>query len=132
VGCREQSFPSGRGKGKHRSGRHRRCQRPGVIARRAVGSDEPFKEHAEIPTDLCAHEPGNKPKKRRAKSKKQRPIAIDEKAAKRAALAFEREQKSPSGSASRMLPRDVAKRTRQVSELPPAVVVLALKAVRSG
>ena len=65
--------------------------RPGVILRRPVGSDGPFGEHAELPQltgDKLA-----KPAKSRSKSKRQPPREIDDKAARRAALEFEKTQR---------------------------------------
>ena len=56
MGRRQQSLPSGRGEGERRSGRHRRDH--GEAGRRPqapVGSDGPFGEHADLPTDLGRH-----------------------------------------------------------------------------
>jgi hypothetical protein len=73
--------------------------KPGVILKRPVGSHGPFREQAELPASLAR---GNKdgprriskstPRKGRAKAEKAL-RAIDEKADRKAALAFEREQK---------------------------------------
>jgi hypothetical protein len=75
---------------------------PGVVLRRAVGSDGPFSEHAALPTDLAGDE--DKPKSRsKSKSKsKKRPIkspakdaaksGTDDRQARAAAAAFAREQ----------------------------------------
>ena len=75
---------------------------PGVVLRRAVGSDGPFSEHAALPTDLAGDE--DKPKSRstsKSKSRK-RPIkspakdaaksATDDRQARAAAAAFAREE----------------------------------------
>jgi colicin import membrane protein len=65
--------------------------KPGVVLRRPVGSDGPFKEDARLPTDL----PGGrsrKPTKDRSKPKKHPARKSDTKAERQAALAFEREQ----------------------------------------
>jgi colicin import membrane protein len=40
--------------------------KPGVILRRAVGSDGPFQEEAELPSDLSRTEVEGRPKKLRA------------------------------------------------------------------
>jgi hypothetical protein len=65
--------------------------KPGVVLRRPVGSNGPFSEHAELPKHLI-----DKVKQRSAKPrpKTEEPPAreIDDKAARAAALAFEREQ----------------------------------------
>ena len=64
--------------------------KPGVVLRRPVGSHGPFTEHAELPKGL----PIEKVKARPAKSQKEAPAQkIDTKAARAAALAFDREQK---------------------------------------
>jgi hypothetical protein len=68
--------------------------KPGVVLRRPVGSDGSFGEHAELPTDLGGPGPtkaARKSKGSKAKQPSSRPIG---KAAERkAALAFEKEQK---------------------------------------
>jgi colicin import membrane protein len=64
--------------------------KPGVVLRRPVGSNGPFTEHAELPKNL----PVETVKARPAKPQKEPPARnIDSKAARAAALAFEREQK---------------------------------------
>jgi hypothetical protein len=68
--------------------------KPGVILRRAVGSGEPFSEHADLPTHLSGDEADGRPKKQpRLKPKKQPSTNVDDKAARKAALAYEKEQK---------------------------------------
>jgi hypothetical protein len=70
-------------------------EKPGVILRRPVGSNGPFKEHADVPKNLSSSDRVRaRPKKPRgAKLKKHRSSMIDDKAAHKAALEFEREQK---------------------------------------
>lgn len=68
-------------------------EKPGVVLRRAVGSDGPFGEHAKLPTDLG----GTRPTKAARKSKgpgAKRPSSrpVDKAAEQKAALAFEKEQ----------------------------------------
>lgn len=67
--------------------------KPGIILRRPVGSNGPFKEHAELPANLSSHEGKRERAKHPAKPKKQSSGRIDDKAARKAALAFEKEQK---------------------------------------
>jgi hypothetical protein len=68
--------------------------KPGVVLRRPVGSDGPFGEHAKLPTNLGGPGPAKaarKPKGSKAKRPSSRPV--DKAAERKAALAFEREQK---------------------------------------
>jgi hypothetical protein len=67
--------------------------KPGVILRRPVGSDGPFKEEAELPSDLSREKVKGRPNKLRAKPGKRPPGKIDDQAARKAALAYEKEQK---------------------------------------
>jgi hypothetical protein len=69
--------------------------KPGVILRRPVGTDRPFSEHAELPTDLGGSRPtkaARKSKGPKAKQRSSRPV--DKAAERKAALAYEREQSS--------------------------------------
>ena len=68
--------------------------KPGVVLRRPVGSAGSFGEHAELPTDLGGPGPtkgARKSKGRTAKQPSSRPIG--KVAERKAALAFEKEQK---------------------------------------
>ncbi|MDE5444103.1 cell envelope biogenesis protein TolA [Bradyrhizobium sp. CSA207] len=72
--------------------------RPGVVLRRPVGSDGPFTEDAALPTDLAGGEAKLKSKK--AKSKKHAAKSapkpsrkIDDQKARKAAAAFEKEER---------------------------------------
>jgi hypothetical protein len=68
--------------------------KPGVVLRRPVGSDGSFGEHAELPIDLGGSGPTKatrKSKGSKAKQPSSRPI--DKAAERKAALAFEKEQK---------------------------------------
>src|SRR3954447_5967525 len=68
-------------------------EKPGIIIQRPVGSDAPFREHADLPTaasfDLAARES----KSPREQAKPTNARKIDEKGERRAAVAFEKEQK---------------------------------------
>ena len=68
---------------------------PGVVLKRPVGSDDPFGEHADLPTDLGKTDrPAKLARKQKARRQKKRPSRPVSKAAQReAALAYEREQK---------------------------------------
>ena len=68
--------------------------KPGVVLRRPIGSAGSFGEHAELPTDLGGPGPtkaARQAKGRTAKQRSSRPI--DKAAERKAALAFEKEQK---------------------------------------
>jgi hypothetical protein len=68
--------------------------KPGLVLRRPVGSDRPFSEHAELPTNLDgggSRRAARKSKGPKAKKTSSRPV--DEAAERKAALAYEREQK---------------------------------------
>jgi|SRR4051794_14748819 len=65
-------------------------RKPCVILRRPVGSNGPFKEHADLPTHLPRDDVKGRPGKRGAKLKKQPSRKIDDETAPKAALAFER------------------------------------------
>src|SRR5205823_2289952 len=66
--------------------------KPGVVLRRPVGSSGPFTEHAGLPTDL-AGDVGGTSKRHRPTSKKPPPGKPDDKAARRAALEYERTER---------------------------------------
>jgi hypothetical protein len=68
--------------------------KPGVVLRRPVGTDRPFSEHAELPIDLSRGGPAkatHTSKGLKAKRRSSRPI--DKAAERKAALAYEREQR---------------------------------------
>lgn len=68
--------------------------KPGVALRRPVGTDRPFSEHAELPTDLGRGGPTKAARKSKGpKTKKPSPRPVDKAAERKAALAFEKEQK---------------------------------------
>jgi colicin import membrane protein len=67
--------------------------KPGVVLKRPVGSNKPFREHAELPTasSLEAHSLRLKEPRKEARAPKAR--RIDEKEERRAAAAFEKEER---------------------------------------
>jgi colicin import membrane protein len=67
--------------------------KPGVILRRPVGSDGPFREKAELPTDLGLAEVNGQPQNRRAKPKQKPPRKTDDKATRRAALEYKKAER---------------------------------------
>jgi colicin import membrane protein len=66
--------------------------KPGVVLRRPVGSSGPFTEHAALPTDL-AGDVGGRSVRHRPKSNKPPAGKTDEKAARQAALEYERTER---------------------------------------
>jgi colicin import membrane protein len=67
--------------------------KPGVVLKRPVGSSEPFSEHAHLPKKLPIGKVKAKPSKPRPKPKQAPAREVDDKAARAAARAFEREHK---------------------------------------
>jgi hypothetical protein len=69
--------------------------KPGVVLRRPVGSDGSFGEHAELPTNLGGVERPTKAARRSKGPKAKEPASrpVDKVAERKAALAFEKEQK---------------------------------------
>src|SRR5215204_713710 len=63
--------------------------RPGVVLRRPVGTNGAFSEHADLPTDLPVGKAKHAPAKRSAKRPEPPTKAVDDKAAREAARAFE-------------------------------------------
>jgi len=67
--------------------------KPGVVLRRPVGSDAPFSEHPDLPTQLADDdEPKHRSKKAAARQKERVPPNTNE-AASKAIIAFENEQR---------------------------------------
>jgi colicin import membrane protein len=66
--------------------------KPGVVLRRPVGSDGAFSEHAELPKELPVDKVTERPAKPRAATSEPPAQKVDDKAAREAALAFERER----------------------------------------
>src|SRR2546421_3142822 len=95
-------------------------RKPGVILRRPVGSNGPFKEHADLPTHLPGDEIKGKSERSRAKLKKQPPRKMDDKAARKAALAFEREQRQRE-SERRNEAKDRDRRQKAVAKAEAAI-----------
>jgi colicin import membrane protein len=67
--------------------------KPGVVLRRQVGSNGPFSEDAELPPDLPIDNAKERQTQPRLKRKEPPARKVDDKAAKDAALAFERRRK---------------------------------------
>ena len=101
-------------------------RKPGAILRRPIGSNGPFKEHADLPTHLSRDEVKGRPRKLSAK-KKQPPRKIDDKTARKATLAFEREQRQRESERR----KEEAARTKQ-RELREKAVAKAQAAIEEA
>jgi colicin import membrane protein len=66
--------------------------KPGVVLKRPAGSNGSFAEHSDLPSDLGSGEDGDR-RRRRPKTLKRTAPKISEKAARKAAAEFEREQR---------------------------------------
>ena len=67
--------------------------KPGVVLKRAVGSNGLFTEHAELPKRLPVAKDKPAPAKPRAEKKRATPPKRDDKAARAAVISFEKERK---------------------------------------
>jgi hypothetical protein len=68
--------------------------KPGVVLKRPAGSNGPFAEHSDLPSDLGSGPNGARPEKRRPKpGKRAAAFAMSERDARKAAADFEKEQK---------------------------------------
>jgi hypothetical protein len=97
--------------------------KPGVILRRPVGSNGPFGEHAELPTDLGdgdgkPKKAGRKPQIQKPKKVSSRPV--DKAAERKAALAYEQEQKQRQRERAREEAAALKKRERRQREIDKA------------
>jgi hypothetical protein len=67
--------------------------KPGIVLRRPAGSSGRFSEHADLPSRSAADDSERKPRAKRVKPTNPSPTRISEKAARQAAVDYEREQK---------------------------------------
>lgn len=67
--------------------------KPGIVLRRPAGSSGRFSEHADLPSPSAADDSERKPRAKRVKPTNPSPTRISEKAARQAAVDYEREQK---------------------------------------
>lgn len=69
--------------------------KPGVVLRRPVGTDRPFSEHAELPTDLGGGGPKKAARKSKGPKAKQPPSRpVDKAAQRKPGFDYERERRS--------------------------------------
>ncbi len=101
---------------------------PGVVLRRPVGSTGTFSEHAELPTDLPVGKAKHAPARRSAKRPEPPTKAVDDKTAREAARAFEKEQKRR--DSERRREEASRQRERERRERAVAAVEAALEQAR--
>ena len=68
-------------------------KKPGVVLRRPVGSDASFSEQAELPSDLGGDRRSTKGARKSKSAKKPSSRPVDKAAERKAALAYEREER---------------------------------------
>ncbi|WP_035716487.1 hypothetical protein [Bradyrhizobium genomosp. I (2014)] len=68
-------------------------KKPGVVLRRPVGSDESFSEQAELPSDLGGDRRSTKAARKSKSAMKPSSRPVDKAAERKAALAYEREER---------------------------------------
>jgi colicin import membrane protein len=98
--------------------------RPGVILKRPVGSNEPFQENARLPSDLPATKPERKAEKPGKKLKEQPPDKVDDKTARKAALAFEQQQRKRESERRKQEAAEAEKRERRQRAIAKAEAAL--------
>lgn len=94
--------------------------KPGVILRRPAGSSGRFAEHSDLPT---GDEAEGRRERHRPKAKKLPPPKISEKAARKAALDFERERKRHEAKRRREVTAEAKKRERRERAVAKAQAV---------
>jgi hypothetical protein len=67
--------------------------KPGIVLKREVGTKGPFSEDAKLPTSIALTGHDTAPVKPHAKPKKPSTKPVDEKVARKAALAYEQEER---------------------------------------
>lgn len=98
--------------------------RPGVVLRRPVGSNGAFSEHAELPTDLPVGNAKRAPAKPSPKKREPPTKAVDDKTAREAARAFEKEQKRRDSERRRDEARQQQERERRERAITAAEAAL--------
>jgi colicin import membrane protein len=71
-------------------------EKPGVVLKRPVGTKEPFRENARLPTNLASAERDSAPAKPSKRPKIAASKKVDDETARRAALAYEQERQRES------------------------------------
>ena len=100
--------------------------KPGVVLKRPVGSDGPFGEHAELPTELGeSGGPGKSARRSKAHKPKRASSRPGNKAAeKKAALAYEREQKRRDRERAKIEAAEEKERERRHQDVAKAQAAL--------
>jgi hypothetical protein len=87
-------------------------KKPGVVLKRPVGTSEPFGENAHLPTQLEMGKRDSAPEKPRTRPKSSSVRPVDSKTARKAALAYEKEERQRE-SARRREEATLAKQRQQ-------------------
>src|SRR5262249_30540249 len=104
--------------------------KPGVVLRRPVGSNSPFKQHAELPKELPIGNVNEREVKPRRKAKEPKTPRVGDKAVREAALAFEREREQKRRERARRKEEAACERERKRREQAVAKVERALEAAK--
>ena len=97
---------------------------PGVVLKRPVGSNVAFSEHSRLPTALPVAPARRAPAKRSEKRREPSPEPIDDKSAREAARAFEREQKRRESARRRQEAAQKKERVRRERTIAAAEAAL--------
>jgi colicin import membrane protein len=98
--------------------------KPGIILKRPVGTDEPFREHAHLPTNLAMTVRSAEPEKPRKKPNKSSFGKVDDRTARNAALAYgqeERQRKSARRKEEAALAKRHEQRERSIAKAEAAL-----------
>jgi colicin import membrane protein len=102
--------------------------KPGVVLRRAVGSNGSFSDHPGLPKDLAGGKV--KPLEKRAQNPRHPPHKIDEKAARKAAISYAKDEKRRDSERRREEAAQESTRARR--ELATAKADAELEAARQA
>jgi colicin import membrane protein len=95
---------------------------PGVVLRRPVGSDGPFREHADLPTHLADVQHDHK--KPNPRPKKQATQRTDEEATRQAALLFEKQERHREAQRRKEAAAEESRRQRRDEAIAKAQAAL--------
>jgi colicin import membrane protein len=88
-------------------------KKPGTVLKRPVGSNQPFQEHPDLPSDLPARKRRTKSAKPFRTAEKSKSPAVDEGASRKAALAFEKQRQRREAAQRKAEAAEAKKRERR-------------------